>query len=81
MCNEVGRGGEGVKFGYPASNSFTAEMHSIALHCIASHCTTVETLKHFVAQFHICIVLDQPYAAPIVTSGYLVCARLISPCS
>ena len=71
MCNEVGGGGEGVKFGYPASNSFTA----------ASHCTTVETLKHFVAQFHICIVLDQPYAAPIVTSGYLVCARLISPCS
>ena len=76
MCNEVGRG-EGVKFGYPASNSFTAEMHSIALHSIApllkpeALCCTI---PH-------CIVLDQPYAAPIVTSGYLVCARLISPCS
>ena len=64
MCNEVGGG---VKFGYPATNSFTTQ------------CTRVGTLQHtllhiFQDRILSAFVLDQPSAAPIVTSGYLVCA-------
>ena len=68
MCNEVGGG---VKFGYPATNSFTtAASHTAPGLKLCSH-----SVAHFQDRILSAFVLDQPSAATIVvTSGYLVCA-------